>query len=74
VQSAPCPHEKSIAFCSAAVDWSDRHTQKSAATRAEDERSTAAINNNADSISQDADEQQTIKMLAGSGTSTGSGQ
>jgi hypothetical protein len=32
VQSAPpCgPHAKSIAFCSTAVGWSDRHTQKSA--------------------------------------------
>jgi hypothetical protein len=33
VQSAPpCgPHAKSIAFCSTAVGWSERHTQKSAA-------------------------------------------
>jgi hypothetical protein len=35
MQSAPpCgPHAKSIAFCSTAVGWSERHTQKSAPAR-----------------------------------------
>jgi len=50
VQSAPpCgPHAKSIAFCSTAVGWSERHTQKSEAASVEERRSTAATSGNDD--------------------------